>query len=103
MGRRFGFAKRRVMKDLTSARLIKAKGILFLLLGLLSASFLFLGHPASKTGVLLVIAIWSFCRFYYCAFYVIEHYVDPSYRFSGLLSFALYLIQKKRPKARTDG
>jgi hypothetical protein len=39
--------------------------------------------------------VWSFCRFYYFAFYVIEHYVDPSYRFSGLLSFALYLIQKK--------
>jgi hypothetical protein len=102
MGRRFGFAKRRVMKDLTSARLIKAKGILFLLLGLLSASLPFFGYPTPKTGVLLVIAIWSFCRFYYFAFYVIEHYVDPSYRFSGLLSFALYLIQKKRPNTRTD-
>jgi len=33
---------------------------------------------------------------------VIEHYVDPSYRFSGLLSFALHLIQKKRPNTRTD-
>jgi hypothetical protein len=86
MGRRFGFAKRLVMKDLTSARLIKAKGILFLLLGLLSASLLFFGYPTPKTCVLLVIAIWSFCRFYYFAFYVIEHYVDPSYRFSGLLN-----------------
>jgi len=81
------------MKDLTSARLIKAKGILFLL---------FFGYPTPKTGVLLVIAVWSFCRFYYFAFYVIEHYVDPSYRFSGLLSFALYLVQKKRPNTRTD-
>jgi len=91
------------MKDLTSAKWIKAKGILFLLLGLLSASLLFFGHPAPKTGVLLAIAIWSFCRFYYFAFYVIEHYVDLSYRFSGLLSCALYLIQKKkRPNTRTD-
>jgi hypothetical protein len=90
------------MKDLTSARLIRAKGILFLLLGLLSSSLLFFGYLAPKTGVLLVIAIWSFCRFYYFAFYVIEHYVDPSYRFSGLLSFALYLIQKKRTNTRTD-
>jgi spore maturation protein SpmB len=84
-----------MMKDLTGATLIKAKGILFLLLGLLSASLLFFGYPTPKTAVLLIIAIWSFCRFYYFAFYVIEHYVDPSYRFSGLLSFALYLIQKK--------
>ena len=90
------------MKNLTSVGLIKAKGILFLLLGLLSASLLFFGYPTLKTGVLLIVAIWSFCRFYYFGFYVIEHYVDPSYRFSGLLSFAFYLIQKKGPNTRTD-
>jgi len=91
------------MENLTSAGWIKAKGILFLLLGLLSASLLYFGHPTLKTGALLAIAIWSFCRFYYFAFYVIEHYVDPSYRFSGLLSFGRYLIQKKkRPNTGTD-
>ena len=89
------------MRNLTSARWIKAKGSLFLLLGLLAASFLFFAHPAFKTGVLIIIAVWSFCRFYYFAFYVIEHYVDATYRYSGLLSFALYLIQKKRANART--
>ena len=91
------------MKNLTSAIWIKAKGILFLLLGLLSATLLFFAHPTLKTGLLMVVAVWSFCRFYYFAFYVIEHYVDPSYRFSGLLSLALYMIQKKRPNTRTDG
>jgi hypothetical protein len=90
------------MKNLTSARWIKAKGILFLLLGLLSASLLFFEHPAVKTGFLMIIAVWAFCRFYYFAFYVIEHYVDPGYRFSELLSFALYLIQKERSNTRTD-
>jgi len=90
------------MRNLTSARWIKAKGILFLLLGLLSASLLFSEHPTLKTGFLMAVAIWSFCRFYYFAFYVVEHFVDPGYRFSGLLSFALYLIQKKRPNTRTD-
>jgi hypothetical protein len=89
------------MKNLTSASWIKAKGILFLLLGLLSVTLLFFEHPTLKTGFLIVIAVWSFCRFYYFAFYVIEHYVDSSYRFSGLLSFALYLLQKKRPNTRT--
>jgi hypothetical protein len=88
------------MKNLTSARWIRTKGILFLLLGLLSATLLFLEHPTLKTCFLVIIAVWSFCRFYYFAFYVIEHYVDSSYRFSGLLSFALYLIQKKRPNTR---
>ena len=56
--------------------------------------------PALKTALLMMIAVWSFCRFYYFAFYVIEHYVEPSYRFSGLLSFALYLIQKKPSDTR---
>ena len=83
------------MKNLTSATWIKAKGILFLLLGLLSATLLFFAYPTLKTSLLMIIAVWSFCRFYYFAFYAIEHYVDPSYRFSGLLSFALYLIRKK--------
>jgi len=82
------------MKNLNDARLIKLKGMLFLLLGLLSATFLFFQHPTLSAAFLMVVAVWSFCRFYYFAFYVIEHYVDPNYRFSGLLSFALYLIQK---------
>jgi hypothetical protein len=89
------------MKNLTSTTWIKAKGILFLLLGLLSATLLFSEHPTVKTGFLMIIVVWSFCRFYYFAFYVIEHYVDPSYRFSGLLSLALHLIQKERQNTRT--
>jgi hypothetical protein len=42
------------------------------------------------------IAVWCFCRSYYFAFYVIEHYVDPSYRFSGLWSFVRYLLSRSR-------
>ena len=71
-----------------------------MLLGLLSATLLFSERPTLKTALLMMIAVWSFCRFYYFAFYVIEHYVEPSYRFSGLLSFALYLIQKKPSDTR---
>src|ERR1700674_4066199 len=82
------FCRAKIMKNLTSATWIKAKGILFLLSGLLSATLLFFAYPTLKTGLLIIIAVWSFCRFYYFAFYVIEHYVDPSYRFSGLLSVA---------------
>ena len=76
------------MKDLTNPTWIKIKGVLFLLLGLFSAMLLYAENPAIRTGLLLVIMVWSFCRFYYFAFYVIERYVDPSYRFSGLLSTA---------------
>ena len=86
------------MKDLTDPRWIKLKGILFLTVGLLSSALLLIEHPEIRTAVLLGIAVWCFCRFYYFAFYVIEHYVDSSYRFSGLWSFARYLIARRRDR-----
>jgi hypothetical protein len=84
------------MKDLTDPRWIKLKGILFLIVGILSSALLLAEHLELKTALLLGIAIWCFCRFYYFAFYVIEHYVDPGYRFSGLWSFARYLLTRRR-------
>jgi len=86
------------MKDITNPTWIKAKGILFLLLGIAAAALLVLEHPSWKVALLLALAVWCFCRFYYCAFYVIEHYVDSSYKFSGLWSFLRYLLQSRRKK-----
>jgi hypothetical protein len=95
----FGSSIRRTrapMKELTSKRWILLKGTLFLLLGLLSSALLILDHLTVKAAVLLVLTVWCFCRFYYFAFYVIEHYVDSNYRFSGLLSLARYLMNRRR-------
>ena len=78
------------MGDLTNPKVIKLKGALFLVAGLLASVLLLMESPSLRTAVLLGIAIWSFCRFYYFAFYVIEHYVDPSYRFAGLGAFLRY-------------
>ena len=82
------------MSDLTNPRLIKLKGILFLLMGILSSALLLAHAPSLKVVFLLAVAIWSFCRFYYFAFYVIQHYVDPGYKFAGLVDFARYMIRK---------
>jgi hypothetical protein len=84
------------MRDLSSARWISIKGFLFLLLGLLSSSMLLLERPTWKVLLLLTIAIWASCRFYYFAFYVIEHYIDPNYKFSGLVSFVRYFLRKRK-------
>jgi len=84
------------MKDLTNAAWIKFKGLLFLLLGLAAATLLILDNPSWRTAGLLALVIWCFCRFYYFAFYVIEKYVDPGYRFSGLWSFAKYLCTRSQ-------
>ncbi len=84
------------MKDLTDPKWIKIKGGMFVLLGLFSAALLILEAPRWKVVGLLALCIWCFCRAYYFAFYVIEHYVDPSYKFSGLGSFCKYLIKQRR-------
>lgn len=84
------------MRELTNPSWIKFKGILFLVVGLLSSTLLLLEHLETRTAVLLAIAVWCFCRFYYFAFYVLERYVDPTYRFAGLWSLVRYLISRRR-------
>jgi hypothetical protein len=87
------------MKDLTNPAWIKAKGLLFLFLGLLCATLLFFERPTPRVALLLTLMVWSFCRFYYFAFYVLERYVDPTYRFSGFLSLARYLLRNPHRKS----
>lgn len=82
------------MADLKNPRIIYAKGALFLLAGLTAAGLVIAETPSLKLALLLAISIWSFCRAYYFAFYVIEHYVDPSYKFAGLTSFIAYAIRR---------
>ena len=87
------------MKDLSHPRLIKLKGALFLFAGLLAAFLLLSDAPSPRSVFLLGVCVWSFCRFYYFAFYVIQHYIDPSFRFSGLGSFLRWLL-KRRDKTK---
>ena len=84
------------MGDIKNPKLIYLKGFLFLLAGGLASLAVVLEHPDLKLAFLHFLAIWCFARFYYFAFYVIEHYVDPGYRFEGLWSFVKYLAERKR-------
>lgn len=86
------------MRDLHSSRLIWLKAWLFLLLGLASAALLLLEAPSLKLALLLALTVWAFCRAYYFAFYVLERYVDPEFKFSGLGSLLGYLLARRRSK-----
>ena len=90
------------MGDLTNPKVIYCKGFLFLLCGIMAAVLLVIEHPTIKVFVLLALAIWCFARFYYFAFYVIEHYVDSSYKFSGLWSFFQYIVKRQRKPAERE-
>lgn len=87
------------MGDITNPRLLWCKFVLFVILGVAAATTALLLNPSVRPALLMWTAIWAFCRAYYFAFYVIEHYADPSYRFSGLISFARYALAS-RPKDR---
>jgi hypothetical protein len=83
------------MRDLQSPRWMWVKTALFVVIGLTSAGLILALAPDWRVLLLLMLAIWTFCRAYYFAFYVIEKYIDPSYRFSGLISAIRYLLNKR--------
>src|SRR6266513_1083473 len=84
------------MPDLTNPKLIYLKGFLFLVIGFMASALLLMLHPDWGVAALLAVAVWAFARSYYFAFYVIQHYVDPGYKFAGLSSFVAYLLRHRR-------
>lgn len=84
------------MADLKNPRVIYFKGFLFLIAGLLASAGVLLEAFSWKIVLLLAIAVWSFCRAYYFAFYVIEHYIDDGRKYAGLWDFV-------KRHARTPG
>ena len=74
------------MSDLSSRKLIVLKGLMFLAVAVGASTLLLIESPSIKVAVLLVILVWSACRFYYFLFYVLEHYVNPDLRYAGILA-----------------
>ena len=83
-------------RDITHPRVLYLKAGLFVLGGTLAASLILLEMPSVKVGLLLALTVWCFARAYYFAFYVVQHYVDPGYRFAGLWSFLRYALGKEQ-------
>ncbi len=83
------------MRDLEKVGWIYLKAALFFVIGIVSAALLIVSNPTLSTFLLLFLVLWSFCRLYYFAFYVIEKYVDPTFRFSGLFSAAKYFLENR--------
>lgn len=83
-------------EDLKNPRLIILKGLLFLVLALACALLVAAEIHSWQGRALLAIGIWAFCRTYYFAFYVLEKYVDPSLRYTGLVDLARGLFVRRR-------
>lgn len=84
------------MTDISDPRLLYFKGALFVLGGAMAAGLILSDSPSLRTAALLGLSIWCFARAYYFAFYVIEHYVDGSYRYAGLGDFFVWSWKRFR-------
>jgi hypothetical protein len=84
------------MSDIRDPRLLWTKFALFLILGLLAVGIALAWFPSLQFAALFAVATWSFCRAYYFAFYALEHYVDPTYRYAGLGSLLRYALRRRR-------
>ena len=89
------------MTDLKSKQWIVAKGIMFLAIAATTVALILLETPSVKLAALLALLMWTSCRFYYFLFYVLEHYVDPTMRYAGLLDL-LMGMKRRRHDMRRD-
>jgi hypothetical protein len=83
------------MSDLQSKYWIVAKGVAFGGIAVVAAVLVLFESPSVRTAVFLVLLVWAACRFYYFLFYVLEHYVDPTLRYAGLLALVRAVMEKR--------
>jgi len=86
------------MADIKSPALLYAKGLMMLAVGILASTVLLQRHPKATTALLLAVAVWGFCRGYYFAFSVIDHYIDPGSRHAGLIAFFREYLARRRKR-----
>ncbi|MEO1535442.1 MAG: hypothetical protein AAFS11_07765 [Planctomycetota bacterium] len=84
------------MGDLKDPRLMYLKAALFVVIGIVSLAYIALRTQDWLLVAVAILGVWAFCRAYYFAFYVIEHYIDPGYRYDGLLSFFRRVFPKRK-------
>jgi len=89
------------MTDLKSKKWIVAKGVMFLGIAATAAALILVEMPSVKLAALLALLVWASCRLYYFLFYVLEHYVDPTMRYAGLLDL-LMGMKRRRQEMRRD-
>ena len=90
------------MSDLRDPKLMYLKAALFVVIGFAASTMIVINTRSWIIALLLALTVWAFARAYYFAFYVIEHYIDEGYRFSGLVSFIRYLARRKKDRDSGD-
>jgi hypothetical protein len=84
------------MKNLENPGWIYLKAVLFVVIGITCGGLLLRDDFSLRRGLLLALTVWALCRAYYFAFYVVEKYIDPRFKFSGLCSAAIHLLGTRK-------
>ncbi len=71
--------------DIKSPRVLKLKGFLFTVIGLIATGILIARDPAWQTVLLCLLSIWAWCRSYYFLFYVLENYAGRTRPYAGII------------------
>jgi hypothetical protein len=87
-----------ISRDLKSPTAIKIKGALFACIGIICCGIILASQPNLKTAVLLGVAIWAWCRFYYFLFYVLEHYAGQKRPYAGIFDALKSCLFRDRTK-----
>ncbi len=82
-----------ISRDLVNPKWMYLKAAMLLVILLSCCVLLLLEVPSWRTALLVGLVIWASARLYYFMFYVIERYIDPSYRFSGIGSALRYCLR----------
>jgi hypothetical protein len=85
-----------LLTDIRSRRLLILKGALFLLLGLMASALLLYEILSLRTVMLMMVAVWAFCRFYYFLFYVLENYAGRKQKYAGIFDLVACIFRGRR-------
>ncbi len=86
------------MGDLKDPRWMYVKGCLFLLILITSTALILVEKFSWRRAMLIGLVAWSSARLYYFMFYVIEKYIDPEFKFSGIWAFLRYLLSQRHQR-----
>ena len=86
------------MADLQNKKLIVLKGVLFAIILAFSLTAIVMLTRDWHIAALLVLVTWSAARLYYFVFYVLEKYVDPTLKYSGITALFMAIV-RRRPSA----
>lgn len=83
-------------RDISNPVALKAKGLGFAFIGIMATGLLIWQLEDWPMIVMLFVAFWAWCRFYYFLFYVLEHYAGRKRPYAGVLDALTAIFRQEQ-------